>query len=236
MNPRLRVAVRSLGEILLTLGVVLLLFVAYELWFTNFYTQAQQNKLSDQIEQQWQAEPPPPTPHVASSREPTTKTTVPEGPAGSPYAIIWIPKFGGDYHFVVVNGVERSDLAKGPGHYPGTASPGQVGNLVISGHRTTHSHPFRNVDQLKAGDAMVIETGDAWYTYRVDSEESVLPTDMAVILPVPRHPDAEPTQALITLTTCDPPFRSTHRLIVYGHLDLVTPKAAGKPPALAGVA
>ncbi len=122
----LRLVARGLGQILITLGVVILLFVVYELWGTNFYTRGQQNKLTKSIEHIWQGSAPD-----------ITTVNVKEVPLGSGIAVLRIPRFGKSYHMVIVEGTEYDDLTKGPGHYPDTALPGQVGNFAVAGHRTT---------------------------------------------------------------------------------------------------
>jgi len=106
-------------------------------------------------------------------------------------------------------------------HYKGTALPGQVGNFAVAGHRATHGQPFANLDQLRIGDLIIVETQDAVYTYVVDYDPNrtiVLPTAVWVLEPVPGHPTVTPTRALITLTTCNPRWNSSHRMIVFGHL------------------
>lgn len=224
------------GEILITLGVLVLLFVGYDLWFTGVYTAASQRTLKHELSQIWAAQQAAPTsPDVGPSPSPTA--------AGSPsvdvipgdaLAIIRIPRLGHNYAFAIVEGVSTADLKKGPGHYPGTAMPGQIGNFVVSGHRTTYLAPFNGLDKLRTGDAIVIETAKMWYTYRVTQSLTVLPTDVGVILPVPNHPGAKPTQALITLTTCTPKYSASHRLVVHGVLVAATPKSQGPPAALEG--
>ena len=153
---------------------------------------------------------------------------------GDAIGIIRIPRLGTKYGYAIVEGVSTDDLKKGPGHYPGTANPGGIGNFVVSGHRTTYLAPFNGLGELAVGDAIVIETRDTWYTYRVTKTQTVLPTDTAVVLPVPGQPRATPTQALITLTTCTPKYSASHRLIVTGVLQSALPKSAGSPPALRG--
>ena len=153
---------------------------------------------------------------------------------GDAIGIIRIPRLGAHYGFAIVEGVSTDDLKKGPGHYPGTANPGGVGNFVISGHRTTYLAPFNGLGDMVIGDAIVIETRDTYYTYRVTKTASVLPTDVNVVLPVPGQPRAKPTQALITLTTCNPKYSASHRLIISGLLESALPKSAGLPPALKG--
>jgi len=219
-----RTFLRGLGETLITLGVVVLLFCVYELYFTNLYTDKQQAQLGDQIRQTWSAPTPPPG-HLDQI------------PLGSGIAVIWIPRIGmvgsGSHGArVVVEGVSHEDLKKGPGHYPGTALPGAVGNMVISGHRTTYGAPFNRVDELHRGDAIVLETRDRWFTYRVTSEEIVAPSAVEVTYAVPGQKDAVATKRLLTLTTCNPKYSARQRLIVHALLESALPKAAGEPPAL----
>jgi sortase A len=223
-----RLATRTFGEVLITLGVVILLFCAYELWFTGFYTNAQQHRLSDELQKSW-AEPERPD-HNERPGEPGFT----EVPLGSGLAIMRIPALGHDYAKVVIEGVEKDDLKKGPGHYPGTALPGQIGNFVVSGHRTTYGAPFNRVDELKPGDAIVVETKDTWFTYLVSGHKVVQPNAMDVTLPVPEHPGVKPEKAVLTLTTCNPKYSAKTRLIVFADLAETLAKVDGLPSALKG--
>ena len=242
---------RLLGELLITLGVIVFLFIGYELWFTGLYTEHAQSQLTHQLKTLWAAQPTPtPSAGPASSTSPSapvsgtpSPTSVPAASAptvapialpGDAIGIIRIPRLGTKYGYAIVEGVSTNDLKKGPGHYPGTANPGGIGNFVVSGHRTTYLAPFNGLGELVVGDAIVIETRDTWYTYRVTKTQTVLPTDTAVVLPVPGQPRATPAQALITLTTCTPKYSASHRLIVTGVLQSALPKSAGSPPALVG--
>jgi sortase A len=239
------------GELLITLGVIVFLFIGYELWFTGLYTEHAQSQLKGQLATAW-ASPAAPstTPAPASSASPGSTAASSPGPTSVPTAsasaltpialpgdaigIIRIPQLGSKYGYAIVEGVSTDDLKKGPGHYPGTANPGGVGNFVVSGHRTTYLAPFNGLGELGIGDAIVIETRDTWYTYVVTKTQTVLPTDTGVVLPVPGQPRAKPTQALITLTTCTPKYSASHRLVVTGLLQSALPKSAGLPPALGG--
>ncbi|HET7405690.1 MAG TPA: class E sortase [Mycobacteriales bacterium] len=217
-----RAAARGLGEFLLTAGFVILLFVAYELWFTGFYTAQQQHDLRNQLQHEWALPVPRSGPGIQ------------EVALGQGVAILRIPRLGSDYVKVVVEGVNHDDLKKGPGHYPGTAMPGQIGNFVVSGHRTTYGAPFNRLDELQVNDAIVVETRTMWFTYHVTSKEVVLPTDIDVIAPVPDHPGQKPTKAYLTFTTCHPKYSASHRLIVHGILVDAKPKVDGLPVALGG--
>lgn len=216
---------RGLGQTLITLGVVVLLFCVYELYFTNLYTDRAQARLGKELQHAWAQ----PAPVVSATPRPTAIAQ------GAAIAIIRIPRLGRDYHEVVIEGVSHEDLKLGPGHYPGTAMPGQLGNMVISGHRTTYSAPFNRVDELRPGDAIVLETRDTWFTYRVTGEQIVAPTAIEVTYAVPGHKNAVPTKRLLTLTTCNPKYSASQRLIVDAQLHSVLPRAGGAvPPALAG--
>jgi sortase A len=222
---RLHTALRGIGQTLITAGVVILLFVAYELWFTGLETAREQHKLTDAIEEQWR--------HGGGGGSFRTPADLLRPiPIGSGVAVIRIPRFGRQWAKVVVEGVGVRDLRRGPGHYPHTQLPGQVGNFVVSGHRTTYGAPFNRVDELHAGDPIVVETKDTWYTYRVTSTEIVRPSAVEVTYPVPHHLGEKPTVATITLTSCNPKYSARTRIIVYGVLDDTRLKTAGLPPAL----
>ncbi|MFI0356526.1 class E sortase [Actinomadura sp. 9N407] len=205
----MRVVIRGLGELCITAGLVLLLFVTYGLWGTGRYTQAQQDQLSEDLTKAWQ-----------SSKVTNEKVNLGEG-----LATIRIPRFGKKYRYVVVEGVKQSDLRKGPGHYPGSAMPGQVGNFVVSGHRTTYSAPFNRVGELRKGDEILIDTREKQYVYRVTGRKIVEPTAVEVTAPVPMRIKAEPTEPLITLTTCHPEYSAAERLVVFGELSSAIPRA-----------
>ncbi|MFD0639411.1 class E sortase [Catenulispora yoronensis] len=137
-------------------------------------------------------------------------------------AILHIPRLGTGADTSgtpVLEGVGLDVLNKAAGHYPGTALPGRLGNFAVAGHRKTHGEPFRHLDELRAGDLVTVETATAWYTYRIDTGPVIVaPSDVDVVDAVPGRPGAAPTGSLITLTTCDPWWSSTRRMIVTGHL------------------
>jgi sortase A len=223
-GDNVRTFLRGLGQTLITLGIVVLLFCVYELYFTNLYTDKQQSKLGDDLTNAWHEPAPSPAPgtHLIAVT------------LGKGIAVIRMPTLGRNYHKVVVEGVGKEDLKKGPGHYPGTAMPGAVGNMVISGHRTTYGAPFNRIDELHRGDAIVLETRDTWFTYRVTSQQIVAPTAVEVTYAVPGQPNAVPTKRLLTLTTCNPKYSARQRLIVHALLEFAQAKSAGEPPALTG--
>ena len=237
-----RMLVRGIGQFLITAGIVILLFVVYELWITGLYTSRWQHQHLSQLEHAWASgrqsiEISKADPHVAHI------------PLGSGIAVLRIPRFGKGYHMVIVEGTGTSDLEKGPGHYPGTAFPGQVGNFAVAGHRTTYLHPFYNINELRRGDDIVLETKTMWFTYRVEDspttkgyphvpyQEIVNPTDVAVAYPVPDqpNPNAKPSLKMLTFTSCNPRYSAAQRIVVHAYLTQALPKGPGVvPPALGG--
>ena len=156
-RSRGQVLASGLGQTLLTVGLVLLLFCAYELEVTGLRTAREQTGLGDTLARSWAATPPPVAP-VAAGRKRRPERALPA--LGSALARVYAPRLGRDWSWVVVEGVSPADLQKGPGHYPGTALPGEIGNTVISGHRTTYGAPFNDLLDLRDGDAVVVETRD----------------------------------------------------------------------------
>ena len=214
--------IRGIGQTMITAGVVILLFVVYELYFTNLFTNREQSTLRNRLSEQWAAPSAPPG-----------QPTLVAADLGNGIAVVRIPRLGMDYAEVVVEGVGVEDLKKGPGHLPGTAVPGAVGNFVVSGHRTTYGAPFNRLDEIKPGDPVVIETRDTFFTYLVSGETIVDPSAVEVTFPVPGKPTAVPTQKLLTFTTCNPKYSANQRLILHAELADTTAKPA-LPAALRG--
>jgi LPXTG-site transpeptidase (sortase) family protein len=202
------------GELLLTAGVLILLYVAYVLWGTGIQTDRAQDELREQTIDAWAA----PAGGQVTADEPAFDPD--ELDLGDGYALLRIPRFGDDWEWIVVQGTELSDLARGPGHYVHSAHPGELGNLAIAGHRTGHGAPFHDMDAIQVGDTIEIETANGSWTYTIDHGPVVIqPTDVWVIDPVPGEgPDAEPTERRITLTTCHPRYGSSQRMYVSGVL------------------
>lgn len=235
-----RMIISGLGQLLITAGVIIFLFVGYELWFTGIYTHGQQATAQKKIEQTFAAA----NPTVAASPGATSTVAPPVAPApvqhakdgdviyptvttGSPETVLYVPRLGSGYHYVVVEGVSVDDLKKGPGHYPGTALPGQLGNVVVSGHRTTYLAPFNRFDELKPGDPVIFEMADGWYTYQVVGTRIVAPTATFVI--DNPYPDNQPVGRSFTFTTCNPKYSAEQRLVVYGSFVRHTP--FNQPPS-----
>ena len=209
---------KVLGELMLTIGVVLLLFAFYEAYWTNVESGQLQEEASADLEEQW--------------RNPRQKM---EPELGEAFAQLYIPTFGSDYHFAIIEGTNEDDLLRGPGRYVDSQMPGEMGNFAVAGHRVGKGAPFNDLGKLETCDDIVVETQTERITYRVlpiDGEQAdcfngippeyshvvgrniTTPGDVSVTNPVPES-DAAPNREILTLTTCHPQFSNAERMIVH---------------------
>ena len=237
---------------LIATGLLMFGFVAYQLWGTGLeYAQAQ-DRLEDDFAELLAASPTttatpspsavPPTTGAAAAAAPSTPVatppstgapppstgapvTVPDFAAGDVMALLEIPSI--DVATYVVAGVEPGDLKRGPGHYPNTPQPGQLGNSAIAGHRTTYGQPFFDLDEVRPGDEIVVQTVRGRYVYRATGSEVVGPDRSDVVA------TTDPTVARLTLTTCDPAYTARNRLVLYADLDVAASDAQPQQPVVA---
>ena len=210
----LRRVVDIFGRVLIGVGVLVLLFTAYQIWGTSVQEAHIQSGLRTQLVQETNND----TVRRALAQE-STLDKLPTGPPvaapattapaeGQPIGDIRIPVIG--INQVVVEGTNTPDLRKGPGHYTGTPLPGQAGNAAIAGHRTTYGHPFYNLDSVKVGDPIVLTTLQGIFVYDTTKSFVVSPSDTTVVDNVIANQ--------LTLTTCNPRFSATTRLVVQAKL------------------
>ncbi|WP_455352938.1 class E sortase [Streptomyces sp. SYSU K217416] len=215
------VASRVVGEVFITLGVLMLLFVTYQLWYTNVLAERQANGAASNLQDGWAKG------RKAGAFEP-----------GQGFAIMYIPRL--DVKVPIAEGIDKHNvLDRGMvGHYAEgklkTAMPSEKrGNFAVAGHRNTHGEPFRYINRLQPGDAIVVETQDTFYTYEMASIlPQTPPSNVSVIAPVPEGSGFTGPGRYITLTTCTPEFTSTYRMIVWGKMVEERPRSKGKPDAL----
>ena len=242
-----------LGEILITAGVVLALYVGWQLFYTDVLSSRSQTAALDKIE--WAEPVRVPAIAAVSTATPggagpeVTVATIPEelkvfSAEGAPviaepaeattFATLHVPRWGYDYVKPMSEGTDRQRVLDklGIGHYSGTAMPGAVGNFAVAGHRMTYGKPFTDINTLQKGDALVVQTEAAWYVYTVTGFTIEMPNYMAAIAPVPGKPDEKPTVASITLTSCHPKFSAEKRYIVWGELKYWAPTGNGYPGEL----
>ncbi|QOC95048.1 class E sortase [Micromonospora craniellae] len=223
---RIRTGLRFSGELLITFGLVVLLFAGYEIWGKSAIVDAHQGELSQQLAQAWGSEGDPTVAPSASAASPSASPK--PAVSGKPIAGLYIPKF--DKEWIVVEGVRQQDIRYAPGHYPDSALPGQVGNFSVAGHRNRAT--FWRLDELRDGDAIVVESRTEWYVYQVTENHIVKPSQVEVVAPVPGRPGARPSKRMLTLTTCNPKFDNYERLIIHAELTRTQPKAEGRPAEL----
>jgi sortase A len=230
--PRVRVSRRVLAGCIaaasLLGGLGMLGFLAWEYLGTDIVAEHRQADIRADLRASWQY---PTVPDVLGPQ--AADVTL-----GAADALIRIPRFGSGYEVPMIEGVRDSDLDHGIGHFPGTG-PGQIGNFALAGYREVYAGPFDDMASLRPGDRVIVETADAVYTYRLDTD----PNDLVVPLsqswvtdPVPIPPEGtappgmlvsdstDPTRALITLATCSELFHRDSRMVTFGHLVSVTPK------------
>ncbi|GAA2792055.1 hypothetical protein GCM10019017_41950 [Streptomyces showdoensis] len=223
----LRLAVRSFSELCITVGAVIVLFVVYVLYWTGVQAGTATAGQLDTLQREWVDRPveAPAAPRAAAPPKPYT--------AGKGFAVMYVPRLGRDWEWPVLEGTAAGTLKKGLGHYAGTARLGGTGNFAVAGHRRTYGDPFKDFPRLRRGDAVVLTDGTTWYTYRIDREPyRTVPTDIGVIDPVPGKSGFDGPGRYLTLTTCDPEWGSSHRLIAWAHLDATQPVTDGRPQAL----
>ncbi|MFE9684541.1 class E sortase [Streptomyces sp. NPDC002701] len=231
----MRVIVRTFSELCITAGSVIVLFVVYVLFWTGVKAGTAMDDQIAQLEEQWakgsvSAGPVGPGPTGSPGAAPAKPVAYRDG---KPFAVMYIPRLGFTWNKPVLEGTKTKTLTKGLGHYASTARLGERGNFAVAGHRRTYGDPFKDFPRLRPGDPVVLTDGTTWFTYRVDNRPyRTLPGDTAVIDPVPEKSGYTREGRYLTLTTCEPEWGHSHRLIVWAHLDATQAVEAGKPKAL----
>jgi sortase A len=224
-RPRRRVSVVGVfGELLITAGVLVLLFIGWQQWFNDLVVadehRDQASQLSEQFEQQATAAPT----EVPEGADPPVTAAPAEAQT---FANFYVPRFGADYAVPIAGGTStvRTLNKIGIGHYDETQMPGEVGNFGIAAHRTTYGAPFNKIADLQPGDKIYVQTQDGWYTYTFRNLQYVPATQVSVLQPVPDAPDvsAASGERLITLTSCNPMFTAQERIVAYGVFDQWSP-------------
>ncbi|GAA2031897.1 hypothetical protein GCM10009819_14790 [Agromyces tropicus] len=237
-----------LGEVLLTAGALVLLFLGWQLWWNDAIADAQQSAAASDLSAEWQEQARADPDRGAVSDEPAdagsndddgagsvlVDETVPE--YGEAFAVMYVPRFGDGSQRRIAEGTGLDVLNStetGVGHYEGTQMPGAVGNFAIASHRSAYGGGMHEIDLLRLGDGIFIQTPAGWYTYRFRDREYVTPTTTGVLAPVPHHPDAAPSDRIITLTSCNPLYSTAERIVAYGVLESWRPASDGPPDEIA---
>jgi sortase A len=229
------------GELLVTAGVLVFLFLGWQLWLNDVIVGEQQNTAAAELGQSWTADvpavptaPDAPTTQPVAYGEPVVATAPAEA---TKFAIMYIPRFGADYARSIAEGVGTVRVLNknGVGHYPGTQMPGQVGNFAVAAHRTTYGAPFNSIATLRVGDRIYVQTEQGYYTYVYRNTEYVYPNGVGVKDPVPQSKTAATTDRLLTMTSCNPKLSAAERIVAYSVFDSWQPLSAGPPAEIAAL-
>ena len=221
-----------LGELLITAGVFVLLFLGWQVWLNDIIEGAAQDKQAQQLGQTWKSNPAPKPPQAVGPGTPVV--AVAPGNAQK-FGILYVPRFGPTWERPIAQGVGVRDVLDkiGVGHYPGSAMPGAVGNFAIAAHRHAYGGGFENLHMLHVGDHVYIGTKDGWYEYTFRDIEYVKPNQVNVLQPVPMEPGVAPVDRILTMTTCNPFFSTAERMVAFATFDTWYPYADGAPPEIA---
>ena len=221
------------GELLITAGVLVFLFLGWQLWLNDLIVGTDQNNVGTALGESWVSGVPT---HQHTSADTSFGEPVVASAPGNAveFAVMHVPRFGPDYARSISEGVETTLVLdkNGIGHYPGTQMPGEVGNFAVAAHRTTHGAPFKLLATLQVGDKIYVQTKDGYYTYDFRGLEYVRPTGVGVLDPVPQFTGVAPTDRFLTMTSCNPMFSASERIIAYAALDSWQPISAGAPAAI----
>lgn len=229
------------GELILTAGILVLLFIGWQQWFNDLVVGSQQQQAGAELSEEWfalgaegespgqpntiEGQPEP----IASAEEPPVLELTGNGDA---FAVLIVPRFGDDFRRAVSPGVGAEVLSarsSGVGHYTGTSAPGELGNFAVAAHRTTYGRSFHDIATLRTGDHIYVETVDGWFRYVYRNSEYVLPTQVEVLAPLPQFGGVTPGERVLTMTSCNPIYSAAERIIAYAVMDAWFPRAGGPP-------
>ncbi|MCP2032997.1 sortase A [Okibacterium sp. HSC-33S16] len=238
-RPKSRISVIGvIGELLITGGVLVMLFLVWQLWLNDAIVRAAQDDEAAELSKQWASTLPTTVPSPDETHPQPVDygdpVILPQPKDAETFGVMHVPRFGPEYAAKLAGGVTKARTLDplGIGHYPDTQMPGEIGNFAIAGHRNTHGKPLNAISSLQVGDAIVIQVPEGWYTYRYRSTEYVKPSGVGVLDPVPQADGVEATDSFITLTSCNPYFSTAERIVAYGVFESWTPTEAGPPAAL----
>ena len=239
-RPRRRSALdrvlSGFGELLITVGIVVALFLAWQLWWTGIAA-TQKAEAHTTAFHETQVE----SPKIEGTKHTEDPPEFEPVDYGGTIGMLVVPKWYGvtNNNMPILEGTGSDVLDQAAaGHYPETQQVGEIGNFAIAGHRRTNGNSFLRIDTLEEGDEIVVATRDTWYVYTVSSHDIVEPTQVDVIAPVPGDQEAQPVDRYITLTTCHSlttgEWGTDHRWVVHGKFSYWMPRSEGRPASVLG--
>ena len=208
-----RKLVALLGELLLIAAALLGLYLVYQTWFSNIRADVASERVARDLELEWAEE-------VATESSEAVVTEAPEANSSPKRAIglLYIPRLQADvWKTPIISDVSYQALAMGVGHYPTTALPGESGNFAIAGHRATNGEPFARFERLRVGDLVYVQTKAGFFTYELFDNKKIQENEVWVLDRKPKMLEID-SEALLTLTSCDPRWNSTRRWAWWGKL------------------
>ncbi|ROR73348.1 class E sortase [Bogoriella caseilytica] len=228
------------GELLVTAGVVLGLFVVWNLVWTDYEAGQEQRAALERLEESWTVPDSSADDADADGDQPVSAEpgegdppAVSRADDGEPFARLHVPRWGADHALPIREGSAMSVINTGAaGRYSETQMPGEMGNFAIGAHRQSYGAAFRHIDALELGDRLIVRSAQAWFVYEVTETRIVQPHQVEVLAPVPGQVGAEANGRYITLTTCHPLWSTAERYIVHGELAEWYPFSADLPEHL----
>lgn len=227
-------ALGIIGELLLTAGALLILFLVWQLWYTSIAAVSEGKSLVEDFYNDPAIVDAPRVP-VTNAELRTDEPPVSEI-NGDMIGTLIVPKWESHTlnNMAIMEGTTPGVLDRAvAGHYVDTAGPGELGNFSLAGHRRSYGNSFRYVNMLEPGDQIIVSTATTWYVYEVEYDHIVLPSQVEVIAPVPGQPGVEPTERYLTLTTCHSlsmgEFGNSHRWITHAKFIGWMDRADGMP-------
>lgn len=227
-------AMLFVGEFLITAGIVVGLFVVWQLWWTGLDATAARDEHTAEFVQTQVV-----SPKVAGTKHYDAPPVPDKVGYGQTIGMLIVPKWYGltNNNMPILEGTGADVLDQAAaGHYPETQQVGEIGNFAIAGHRRSYGNSFRRIDVLEPGDEIVVATRDTWYVYTVVSHEIVLPSQVEVVAPVPGQPEEVPTERYLTLTTCHSvtvgEWGNDHRWITHAKFSYWMPRSEGRPESV----
>jgi sortase A len=232
------------GELLMTAGLFVLLFLGWHVWFNDIVSGIAQDNAGASLSHKWDNVPltVPEFDRVPGSSNGGAVVADPPVTAAPKmakrFATMIVPRFGPTFERAIAEGIDPKTVLNirdaGIGHYPQSNQLGQVGNFAVAGHRTTYGAPFGNIASLRVGDRIYIETESGWYVYRFRNLEYVWPKDVSVLKPVPQS-SVTATDRILTMTSCHPKLSAAERIIAYSVFETFVPRDHGAPAEVAAV-
>ena len=229
------------GELLMTAGARLGLFLAWHLVWNDTIQGERQSQSAMDLAQQWKA--PTPTSPDDTAASAANKPSEDEPPVtvanaeGQAFALLYVPRFGKDYVRSIAEGVDLETVLNsrtlGVGRYLESNRLGEVGNFALAGHRTTWGATFGEIGELRIGDRIYVEVPEGWHSYQFRNLEYVWATEVDVLNSFPKMNVQDPNTRVITLTSCHPRFSEAERVIAYGVYEGWFPRDGGPPSEIA---